>query len=116
MTSNATPEPQQGLTASAVSAVLASHNESCNIEQVSFYPTLEALVDTVRSSNCWAEGEVFVWAPGDTRYIIMKQVAPSSCEMLTISPTGINDVLTAYRFTSEELVAELRRYLDSAGA
>jgi hypothetical protein len=96
-----------------VSAVLASHNESFSAEQLSYYPSLETLAATVRGSRSWAEGEIFVWAPSATVYVILKQVAPSSCELMTITPTGYQDVLTGWKFETADLVAQLRAYLDS---
>lgn len=116
MTEITTPDSKPVLPVAAVAAILAAHKEACVPDQVSYYPNLGALADTVRSSKCWAEGEVFVWASAPDRFIIMKQVAPSSCEMLTIAPSGAKDVLTAYRFTSNELVAQLQLYLASSEA
>lgn len=116
MTGITTSDSNPALPITTVAAILAAQNEACVVDQVSYYPSLAALADTVRSSKCWAEGEVFVWASAPDRFIIMKQVAPSSCEMLTIAPSGAKDVLTAYRFTSNELVAQLQLYLASSEA
>ncbi|MFP3637554.1 hypothetical protein [Paraburkholderia sp. SIMBA_054] len=87
-----------------VKQVLAAHDESCNVEKVFFYPSLEALVETVRGNRVWAIGEIFVCALDEQRFVIMKQIAPDSCEMMTVTHKGFHDVLTAYRFEQDELV------------
>lgn len=99
------------LSIEAVTEILASQDESCNPGQVGFYPDLEALAAKVRSSKNWSQGEVFVYAESEAEYVVMKQVAPSSCEMLTITHDGYKDVLTAYRYEQEELVDQLRSYM-----
>ena len=96
-------------------AILAAQDESCDPDRVGFYPDLEALAEKVRSSKIWSQGEVFVWAGSNDEFVVMKQIAPSSCEMLTLTQDGYKDVLTASSFDQEELVATLQRYLDEAG-
>lgn len=96
----------------AVQALLAAQDEACDVGRIGFYPDLKALVDKVRSSKIWAQGEVFVFAESDERFVIMKQVAPASCEMLTITNTGWLDVLTAYRIDEGELVIMLNEAMD----
>jgi hypothetical protein len=109
-----TSDTPRGMPVDQVAAILAFHQETCHREQVSYYPSLEALAAQVRSSRCWAEGEVFVWAPTGAEFIIMKQVAPSSCELMTITASGFKDVLTGHAFETAELVAQLRSYLASS--
>lgn len=98
-----------------ISAVLAASNELFNPAKLGFYDTLEAIAEKTSGSKSWDVGEVFVYAPGPGVFLVMKQVAPGSCEMLTISPAGVEDVLTAYRFELSELVATLKNYLIKAG-
>ncbi|CAN7648049.1 hypothetical protein LJR129_005046 [Acidovorax sp. LjRoot129] len=86
---------------------LASCDEHCSEEHIFYYPTIESLAQKVRSSNVWSAGEVFVFVESPTRFIVMMQVAPSSCEMLTVSQSGFCDVLTAYRIDHSELVSML---------
>lgn len=102
------------LTFEIISEILKSHNENCVKEKVGYYTDLESLVEKVRSSKSWTMGEVFVYAEATDSFIIMKQIAPASCEMLTISPKGQEDVLTAYRYGQEELTKQLQGYLDNA--
>jgi hypothetical protein len=99
------------LSRSAVCALLAEQEESCNPDKIGYYTDIQSLAEKVRSSKNWSQGEVFVCAQSDQRFIVMKQIAPSSCEMLTISNSGFQDVLTAYRFELEELVATLDGYM-----
>lgn len=94
-----------------VKAILAQHDEDCG-DCVGYYANLDDLAAKVRSNTNWAMGSVFVYAQSSERFIVMKQIAPSSCEMLTISGHGVHDVLTAYRFSQEELVSKLQAYLD----
>jgi hypothetical protein len=56
-------------------------------------------------------GEVFVFAESKDNFIVMKQIAPSSCEMLTITNYGIQDVLTAYRYDLSDLVETLNGHM-----
>lgn len=99
-----------GLSEAKVAEVLAAQDEGVNAA-VGCYATLDALADKVRSSRHWARGEIFTFALDDTRFVVMKQIAPSSCEMLTLTHHGYHDVLTAYRFAQQELVETLRGYL-----
>lgn len=107
-----TPESPD-LTRAQVARLLASQDESCDLSRVSYYATLEALATTVTRSTHWALGEVFVCALDADRYIVMKQVAPSSCEMLVLSNVGFCDVISANRYGNDELVTALRRYTQS---
>lgn len=101
------------LTNSVVADILQAHGESCSREQVSHYGSLADLAQRASASRSWAAGEVFVFAEAEDRFVILKQIAPSGCEMLTITANGIHDVLTAYRFTPQELEAQLSAYLQS---
>ena len=100
-----------------VAQVLASAaEESCNPSQIGYYETLVDLVKKVRSSRTWQVGEVFVHCSTPDSFVVMKQVAPASCEMLTISQNGFHDVLTAFRFEEAELLATLQSYMTGAQA
>ena len=94
-----------------VREILAEQEEVCHPEKIGYYPDIRSLAEKVRSSKIWSQGEVFVYADNNQRFIVMKQIAPSSCEMLTISNTGFQDVLTAYRFELEELIETLNGYM-----
>ncbi|MEX3556206.1 MAG: hypothetical protein VB131_06390 [Burkholderia gladioli] len=96
--------------------ILASHGEAVAEHQVGHYPTLAKLAETVRSNKNWSEGEVFSCALDETRFVIMKQVAPASCEMVTVSHMGFHDVLTAYRYEQQELVDALNGYIAPVAA
>lgn len=92
-------------------AILAAEGEDCDPRHVGFYADVDSLAQMVRSQKNWSQGEVFVCPLTDDRFIIMKQIAPASCEMLTITQDGYKDVLTAYRFEQGELVQQLNGYL-----
>ncbi|MCA8050762.1 hypothetical protein [Burkholderia arboris] len=96
--------------------ILASHGEAAAEHQVGHYPSLSKLAEAVRSSKCWSEGEIFSCALDETRFVIMKQVAPASCEMVTVSHMGFHDVLTAYRYEQQELVDALNGYIAPVAA
>lgn len=102
------------LSHSAIRALLAAHDEGMNPEKVCYYTDIRALAEKASGSKCWSQGEVFVFCESEQRFIVMKQIAPSSCEMLTISNKGFQDVLTAYRYQLDELVATLNGYMDVA--
>ena len=99
----------------AVCSILAGHDEDCSIDRIGYFPDIEGLAAKVASAKNWTMGEVFVYAQSAEHFIVMKQIAPSSCEMLTITPWGIADVLTAYRYDHHELVALLQGYLSMKG-
>ncbi|RTL35844.1 MAG: hypothetical protein EKK53_23900 [Burkholderiales bacterium] len=107
-----TPESPD-LTRTQVANLLAAQDEPCDASRVSYYPALEELAATVARSACWAQGEVFVYAKNAKRYIVMKQVAPSSCEMLVLSNVGYCDVISANRYGHDELVEALLGYMQS---
>ncbi|MBN3729460.1 hypothetical protein [Burkholderia sp. Tr-20390] len=94
-----------------IKEILASHGEGVSEHHVGHYPSLEKLAETVRSTKCWGQGEVFSCALDEARFVIMKQVAPASCEMMTVSHNGYHDVLTAYRYEQQELLDELNAYI-----
>ena len=107
-------EPSKLLSTERIWNILADQDETCDERRVCYYQNIETLARQVRSSKCWTMGEVFVYVESAHRFIVMKQIAPSSCEMLTICQAGYCDVLTAYRYTQEELVASLNEYLARA--
>lgn len=87
--------------------ILQTFEETAAQEYISYYASLDALAGTVRGSKNWSMGQIFVCPLPDQRYVIMKQVAPASCEMMTITQNGFHDVLTAYRYEQAELVKVL---------
>lgn len=94
-----------------IEQLLAKEEEGCNPDRICFYPDLESMVALQRQNKNWSQGEIFVHAASMQRFIIMKQIAPSSCEFLTITHEGYKDVLTAYRFEQDELVSMLQAFL-----
>lgn len=92
--------------------IMKSYGEVVRATQIGFYCSLDALAQKIRGSRQWTMGETFVYAPSDSEFVIMKQVAPASCEMMTFTQNGYHDVLTGYRFGQEELVAQLHSYLE----
>lgn len=99
------------LTPEQIAGALAAQGETFDKSRVGHYLSTAELAEKVRSQKNWAMGEVFSCAVDPKRFLILKQVAPSSCEMLTISQDGFQDVLTAYRYSQDELVAQLSAYV-----
>jgi hypothetical protein len=97
----------------AVADILAGQRESCNPSKIGYYESIEALVEKVIGSKTWSSGEIFVYAQSDDRFVVMKQIAPDSCEMMTVTNRGYQDTLTAYRYTKEILVQDLNEFMDS---
>ncbi|MBK6616510.1 hypothetical protein [Ottowia sp.] len=89
--------------------------EACSRESIGYYRSIDALAEKVRSSRNWTRGETFVWVSSPNEYLILTQIAPDSCEMLVVLPSGADDVLTAYRFSQEDLVQKLLCYLEVMG-
>lgn len=94
-----------------IERLLAKHDEGCDPDRICFYPNIDSMAALQRQNKNWAQGEIFIHARSLDRFVIMKQIAPSSCEFMTITHKGFKDVLTAYRFPQEELVAVLSLYL-----
>lgn len=90
---------------------LANEDEGFNPAKTGYYASVEELAEKVRSAKNWSQGEVFVFAESEDKFVVMKQIAPSSCEMLTITQDGYKDVLTAYRFEQDELVAMVKGFM-----
>lgn len=111
MNSTQLEQTTPSLNASQIVAIMASHAEVVRTSQLGIYESLDALAEKVRSSRNWTQGETFACGLSDGRFVIMKQVAPASCEMLTFTQNGFHDVLTAYRFTQDELVQQLQQYI-----
>lgn len=95
----------------AIAKILAAHDEACSEQKIGHYATLGELAAKVRSSKNWSIGEVFACALEHGQFVIMKQIAPSSCEMMTVTQNGFHDVLTASRFEQQELVDQLLGYI-----
>ena len=92
--------------------LLAEQEEKVNPNNIGYYSSIEELAAKTSSSKNWSIGEVFVYAPAPDRYLIMCQVAPASCEMLTMSASGPHDVLTAYRYPRQQLVDTLHKFVN----
>lgn len=107
---NAAVSEPRTLTLEFVREVLARQDEPVSENHMGHYTSISALAEKVRSSKCWTQGEVFCCAIDADRFIVMKQIAPSSCEMLTLTQNGFQDVITAYRYGQDELVALLETY------
>ncbi|CAG9184133.1 hypothetical protein LMG32289_05525 [Cupriavidus pampae] len=105
-----------GLSDAQIAAVLAAQGEGMSPAKVGRYPTLDALVARAGGSRHWAEGEIFSFALDDTRFVVMKQIAPASCEMMTFTQNGFHTVLSAYRYTPQELADALMGYMGAAHA
>ncbi|OWG12617.1 MULTISPECIES: hypothetical protein [Delftia] len=108
------PSSQQShhkLSLDIVRSALFACGEPCNLEQVSFYPDIESMAARQRESKNWSQGEIFVFSRAENCFLIAKQIAPSSCEFLVVTHDGYQDVLTAYLFGKEELVAALKSYI-----
>lgn len=104
-------DPETILSREGVVRVLAAENEMCEPSRIGYYNSVPELAERVSGTSNWDQGEVFVFAQSTTRYLILKQIAPSSCEMLTISNHGYHDVLTAYRFNKDTLVNLLESFM-----
>ena len=97
----------------AVIERLRTVGASCSQTSIRYYADLESLTSTVRSSRNWNLGETFVWVSSQTEYVILTQVAPASCEMMVVTPTGVEDVISAYRFEQDELIDKLLGYVEA---
>lgn len=51
----------------------------------------------------------------NNRTAFVASTVTGSCEMLVVLPSGADDVLTAYRFSQEDLVQKLLCYLEVMG-
>jgi hypothetical protein len=91
--------------------ILANEDEGFNPAKTGYYASVDELAEKVRGTKNWSQGEVFVFAESEDKFVVMKQIAPSSCEMLTITQDGYKDVLTAYRFEQDELVAMVKGFM-----
>jgi hypothetical protein len=107
---------ERRLSRARVASILAAHDERADFDRMNYYDSLDELAAQVRSSRNWAEGEIFVSAFEDDRYVILKQVAPSSCELATYTQNGFHDVLTGYRYGQDELVEVLQTYSSEKSA
>ena len=95
----------------AVAAILAEQDELLNESQACYYDSVEELVERASGQKNWTQGETFIFASSSTRYVVMKQIAPSSCEMLTLTNAGFLDVFTAYRYPPGDLKLVLERHM-----
>lgn len=97
----------------AIQALLArDFDESVSRDHICYYESVEELARVAGGYKCWSYGEVFVHVKDAQHYLILCQIAPASCEMLTISQAGFVDVMTAYRYEEAELVQMLKGALD----
>lgn len=90
-----------------VCAVLANHGEYACPDRVGFYGSIVELVKTASSSKIWAMGEIFAHIPNPrdphSKFILLKQIAESSCEMAIYTHHGFHDVVTAHLIEIDEL-------------
>lgn len=91
---------------------LAAHDLVADHSQVHRYPTVEALAEKAAGSRMWAMGETFAVCE-DERFVIVHQLAPSSCEMAIVSHNGWHDVVTAYRVGAQEFAKQLGQVLEA---
>lgn len=99
------------LSRARVKEILAGQDESIDERRICYYPSVEALVMRASGTKNWSSGEVFVYAETPNHFLILCQIAPSSCEMMTLTHNGFHDVVTAYRVAPEELTAMFKGYM-----
>lgn len=110
-------EQQTMLGPAAVQALLRDrYEESVRLQSISYYESIEDLAEWARRSKYWSQGETFVHVLDKDRYVILCQIAPASCEMLTVSQNGYHNVLTACWYEQHELVGLLNQYVSPAAA
>lgn len=97
-----------------VRLVMEAVGENAYPEKIGYYESVGELVEKIRSSKHWDQGEIFVYAKSPDDYVIAKQVAPSSCEMMIVTKHGVWDVVTAYRFEQDELVQAVQQQMNQA--
>jgi|SRR5690554_108294 len=95
-----------------VQDILFNENHNVHADCIHYYPSLDSLAETARGSKNWSMNQTFVYAASPDEFVILCQVAPASCEMMVITQNGFHDVLTAYRYGQDELVEQLRDYLE----
>jgi hypothetical protein len=99
---------ERALPRGKVAEILTAHGENCLLARVGYYPNIQSLSERVCGTKHWSFGEVFVCAESPNQFIVMKQIAPDSCEMLTVTNSGFLDVFTAYRYDPTELASLLQ--------
>lgn len=97
-----------------VRLVMEAVGENAYAEKIGYYESVGELVEKIRSSKHWDQGEIFVYAKSPDDYVIAKQVAPSSCEMMIVTKHGVWDVVTAYMFEQDELVQAVQQQMIQA--
>ena len=106
-----TDEQALRLPIQVIEQLLAQEDEGCDPHRICFYQDLASMVALQRQNKAWSQGEIFVHVVSMQRFVIMKQIAPSSCEFLILTHEGYKDVVTAYRFEQDELVSLIQGYL-----
>lgn len=101
---------EEALPRDRVAAILAAQDEACSPSSVGYYPSVDALAQRAAGIRAWAMGEVFVWAQGPEDFVILKQVAPDSCEMLVLTQHGYHDVVSAHSLGAQDFARDLERY------
>lgn len=96
----------------SVVQMVKAQDGSCSANSVCYYPSMDALAMKARSSRHWECGTTMVWAASSSKYLILNQVAPDSCEFMVLAPHGFADVLTCCRYEQEELTQKLLGYVE----
>ena len=119
MSTQTTPtqeSPADILDQGKIRLVLEAVGETAYADKICYYETLDLLVEKIRSSKHCDQGEIFVYVKSADDYVVVKQVAPSSCEMMVVTKHGIWDVVTAYRFEQQELLAAITEQMAKPAA
>jgi hypothetical protein len=103
---------EESLPRSSVVAQVRAQDGSCSAEGVCYYPSIEGLAMKARSSRHWQQGTTMVWAASASKYLILNQVAPDSCEFMVVTPGGFADVLSCQRYDQDELTQQLLTYVE----
>jgi len=95
-----------------VAQLIRDLDEACDPDSVCYYTSIDALAMKARSSRHWERGTTMVWASSPSKYLVLNQIAPDSCEFMVVLPHGAEDVLTCHRFDSEALTQKLLSYVE----
>ena len=96
----------------SVATMVKEQDGACNAQSVCYYPSIDALAMKARSSRHWERGTTMVWASSPTKYLILNQVAPDSCEFMVLTPRGFADVLSCHRYGQDDLTQQLLVYVE----
>jgi len=96
-----------------VVAKVNANEEPCSAASICYYPSIEALAMKARSSRHWERGTTMVWAASASKYLILTQIAPDSCDFMVLTPQGFADVLTCHRYDQDDLTMQLLVYVET---